>query len=77
MGQRIWTFLGVSVQLQRLVLNLKVNQIIISLQIITFTSISCGFVSSKIYDKCGDFDFNRVKFPFLDGDVPSRTWGYI
>ena len=34
-------------------------------------SISNGFVSSKIYDKRDDFDFNIVNFPFLDGDVPS------
>ena len=27
-------------------------------------SISNGFVSSKIYDKLGDFDFNIVNFPF-------------
>ena len=33
-------------------------------------SISNGFVSSKIYDKLGDFDFDIVNFPFLDGDVP-------
>ena len=35
-------------------------------------SISNGFVSSKIYDKPGDFDFDIVNFPFLDGDVPRR-----
>ena len=35
-------------------------------------SISNGFVSSKIYDKCDDFDFDIVKFPFLYGDVPRR-----
>ena len=35
-------------------------------------SISNGFVSSKIYDKRDDFDFNIVNFPFLDGDVPCR-----
>ena len=35
-------------------------------------SISNGFVSSKIYDKCDDFDFDIVKFPFLDGDIPRR-----
>ena len=35
-------------------------------------SISNGFVSSKIYDKRDDFDFDIVKFPFLDGDVPRR-----
>ena len=33
-------------------------------------SISNGFVSSKIYDKRDDFDFDIVIFPFLDGDVP-------
>ena len=35
-------------------------------------SISNGFVSSKIYDKGDDFDFDIVNFPFLDGDVPRR-----
>ena len=29
-----------------------------------------GFVSSKIYDKRDDFDFDIVNFPFLDCDVP-------
>ena len=33
-------------------------------------SISNGFVSSKIYDKRDDFDFDIVNF--LDGDVPRR-----
>ena len=36
-------------------------------------SISNGFVSSKIYDKRNDFDFDIVTFPFLDGDVPHST----
>ena len=38
-------------------------------------SISNGFVSSKIYDKCDNFDFDIhvVNFPFLDGDVPRST----
>ena len=36
-------------------------------------SISNGFVSSKIYDKHDDFDFDIVNFPFLDGDVPRST----
>ena len=36
-------------------------------------SISNGFVSSKIYDKRDDFDFDVVNFPFLDGDVPRST----
>ena len=36
-------------------------------------SIANGFVSSKIYYKCDDFDFDIVFFPFLNGDVPRRT----
>ena len=36
--------------------------------------ISNGFVSSKIYDKRDDFDFDIVNFPFLDGDVPLRPF---
>ena len=32
-------------------------------------SITKGIVSSKIYDKRDDFNFEIVKFPFLDGDV--------
>ena len=35
--------------------------------------ISNGFVSSKIYDKRDDFDFDIVNFPFLDGDIPRST----
>ena len=36
-------------------------------------STSNGFVSSKIYDKRDDFDFDIVNFPFWDGDVPRST----
>ena len=36
-------------------------------------SISNGIVSTKIYDKRDDFDFEIVYFPFLDGDVPRST----
>ena len=35
--------------------------------------ISNGTVSTKIYDKRDDFDFDIVNFPFLDGDVPRCT----
>ena len=38
-------------------------------------SILNRFVSSKIYDKCSDFDFDVVIFPLLDGEVP--YWVYI
>ena len=37
-------------------------------------SVANGFVSSKIYDKRDDFDFDIVNFPFLDGDVPRRAY---
>ena len=30
-------------------------------------------ISTKIYDKRDDFDFEIVNFPFLDGDVPRCT----
>ena len=33
-------------------------------------SITNGIVSSKIYDKRDDFNFEIVNFRFLDGDVP-------
>ena len=36
-------------------------------------SISNGFVSSKIYDKRDDFDFDIVNFQFLVGNVPRST----
>ena len=36
-------------------------------------SFANGFVSSKIYDKRDDFDFDIVNFPFLDGDIPRRA----
>ena len=39
-----------------------------------YLSISNGFVSSTIYDKHDDFDFDIVNFPFLDGDVPRFTF---
>ena len=33
-------------------------------------SITNGIISSKIYDKWDDFNFEIVNFPFLGGDVP-------
>ena len=36
-------------------------------------SISDDTVSTKIYDKRDDFDFEIVNFPFFDGDVPGST----
>ena len=39
-------------------------------------SITNGIVSSKIYDKWDDFNFEIVNFPFLNGDVPrSPSYG--
>ena len=35
-----------------------------------------GIVSSKIYDKGNDFNFEINNFPFIDGDVPrSPSYG--
>ena len=36
-------------------------------------SISNDIVSTKIYDKRDNFDFEIVNFPFLDEDVPRST----
>ena len=36
-------------------------------------SIHNDIVSTKIYDKRDDFNFDIVNFPFLDGDVPRRS----
>ena len=36
-------------------------------------SISNDIVSTKIYDKRDDFDFEIDNFPFLEGDVPRST----
>ena len=39
-------------------------------------SITNGIVSSKIYDKQDDFNFEIVNFPFFDGDDPrSPSYG--
>ena len=39
-------------------------------------SITNGIVSSEIYNKWDDFNFEIVNFPFLDGDVPrSPSYG--
>ena len=39
-------------------------------------SITYGIVSSKIYDKRDNFNFEIVNFPFLDVDVPrSPSYG--
>ena len=35
--------------------------------------IANGFVSSKLYDKRDDFDFDIINFPCLDGDVPRHA----
>ena len=37
-------------------------------------SIFNNIVSTKIYDKRYDFDFEIVNFPFLDSDVPRSTF---
>ena len=39
-------------------------------------SIKNGIVSSEIYDKQDDFNFEIISFPFLDGDVPRSSHSY-
>lgn len=37
-----------------------------------------GFVTTKLYDKSEDLDFNIVNYSFVDCDVPRATsWGFI
>ena len=36
-------------------------------------TVSDGFVSSKIYDKRDDIDFDIVNYPVLDADIPRDT----
>ena len=36
-------------------------------------SISNDIISTTIYDKREDFDFEIVNFSFLDGDIPRST----
>ena len=38
-----------------------------------YSSISNDIVSTKIYDKSDDFDFEIVNCPFVIGDVPRST----
>ena len=39
----------------------------------TYNNSPNGTVSTKIYDKQNDFDFDVVNFPFLGSDFPRRT----
>ena len=55
---------------RRIILILKPHFLVLNL------SISYGIVSSKIYNKRDDFNFEIVNFPFLDGDVP-RSPSYV
>ena len=37
-----------------------------------YISICNGIVSTKIYDKQDDFDFDKENVPFLNGEIPQR-----
>ena len=39
----------------------------------SYLSLSNDIVSTKIYDKRDDFDFEIANLPFLDDDVPRPT----
>ena len=61
-------------------LKLQLNKANVSDAVASFLDlhlvISDGFVKTKIYDKRDDFDFDIVKFPFLDSDIPcSASYG--
>ena len=69
-----WTFLSLHLYLSLNVLQLnKANISDTEAPFLDFLYVANGFVSSKIYDKRDDFDFDTVNFPFLDGDVPRRA----
>ena len=38
---------------------------------LTFIIDSGGKLSTRLYDRCDEFDFHIVKFPFLSSDIPS------
>ena len=38
---------------------------------LTFIIDSGGELSTRLYDKCNDFDFHIVNFPFLSSNIPS------
>ena len=38
---------------------------------LTFIIESGGKISTRRYDKCDDFDFHTVNFPFLSSNIPS------
>ena len=40
-------------------------------------SIHNDIVSTKIYEKRDDFNFDIVNFPFLDGDIPLMVYIYL
>ena len=46
-----------------------------SLCILTFLDLTTtnGIVSTNLYDKWDDFNFEIVNIPFLNGDVPSSS----
>ena len=57
-------------EIRRLLLILKLRFLDLNL------SITNCIVSSKIYDKQDDFNFEIINFPFLDGNVPcSPSYG--
>ena len=56
---------------------LKLNKTNVSCTSVSFLdldlNISNDIVTSKVYDKRDDFDFQIVNYPYLDGDVPRAT----
>ena len=45
---------------------------------LTFIIDSGGKLSARLNDKCDDFDFPFVNFPFLSSNIPSHTiWPFL
>ena len=47
------------------------HQITWQTTLISHSSDSEGKLSTRLYDKCDDFDFHTVNFPFLSSNIPS------
>ena len=66
-------YLGDILNINNVYFDTMVSQIYPSVLQLNKANTSHTKVSTKIYDKRDDFDFEIVNFPFLDGDIPRST----
>ena len=82
---RTWTIHSMSIifTLNRLFteyipLNFNLTKLILLIPKLAFLEFNLSIyndtVSTKIYDKRDNFDFDIVNFPFVDGDIPWRLF---